>query len=159
MKQHDDFPAYLICKDGSVTNQNTGRTLKTETTKNGYRRVTLCARGGTKRFLLHRLVASVFIANDENLPCVNHLDGDKSNNAASNLEWCSYSNNEQHSYDRLGKIAVSGESHYNFKLSDDDCAEIIMSRLGGESCRSIARRFAVSHQHVSEITRGIKRAG
>lgn len=42
----------------------------------------------SKKFSIHRLVATMFIPNPENLPCVNHKDENKHNNNADNLEWC-----------------------------------------------------------------------
>lgn len=51
---------------------------------------------------VHRLVAQTFIANPDNLPIVNHLDGDKQNNHVSNLEWTTVSGNTKHGYDVLG---------------------------------------------------------
>lgn len=53
---------------------------------------------------VHRLVAETFIPNPNNLPCVNHRDGDKSNNSVDNLEWSSYSDNLQHAYDVLKRV-------------------------------------------------------
>ena len=50
---------------------------------------------------IHRLVAELFVPNPNNLQTVNHIDGDKTNNNVENLEWCSYSDNEIHSYQVL----------------------------------------------------------
>ena len=70
----------------------------------GYKRVTLSKANKLKKFSIHRLVASVFLDNKFNKPCVNHIDGNKSNNNLLNLEWCTYSENEKHSYNVLNKI-------------------------------------------------------
>ena len=47
---------------------------------------------------LHRLIAETFIPNPDNLPCVNHIDGNKTNNDLHNLEWCSLLDNIRHAY-------------------------------------------------------------
>lgn len=90
---------------------NVGKFLKPETQKTGYQRVTLCNKGKTKRFLLHRLVALVHIPNPDNKPCVNHKDGNKQNNAVDNLEWVTYSENEYHSYNILGKVCYLAKKY------------------------------------------------
>lgn len=61
--------------------------------------------GNSKQFLIHRLVAISFIDNPNNLPEVNHINGNKNDNNVNNLEWVTRSTNIKHSYDKLGKIA------------------------------------------------------
>ena len=61
---------------------------------NGYYYVTLSNKDRGKTYLVHKLVASIFVSNPNNYVIVNHKDENKQNNAASNLEWCtSYYNN------------------------------------------------------------------
>ena len=52
--------------------------------------------GKKKNCRVHRLVAEYFLPNPDNLPCINHIDGNKENNHVSNLEWCTYQHNMQH---------------------------------------------------------------
>lgn len=62
-----------------------------------YHRVTLCKNGKTRRFLVHRLVASIFIPNPDNKPDINHIDFNGGNNNVDNLEWVTKAENMQHS--------------------------------------------------------------
>ena len=66
---------------------------------NGYEFVCLRKAGHNRNRMTHRLVAEAFLPNPDNLPCVNHKDGNKHNNDVSNLEWCTYSQNRKHAYD------------------------------------------------------------
>lgn len=61
-------------------------------TRHGYYEVNLGGKMGNK-WMLHRLVATLWIDNPDNLATVNHIDGDKGNNSVENLEWCSLSDN------------------------------------------------------------------
>lgn len=62
----------------------------------GYPRVHLCVNGVRRKWQIHRLVALAYIANNDNKPTVNHIDGDKTNNAAENLEWMTFEENSRH---------------------------------------------------------------
>lgn len=66
-----------------------------------YLRVNLWKNGKYKTFSIHRLVAESFLPNPNNFPVVNHKDGNKLNNKADNLEWCTQSHNVKESY-KLG---------------------------------------------------------
>lgn len=89
---------YAVSNTGYVSNKATGRVLKSWSDNNGYQKVALCQNGYCKQMFVHRLVATAFVdKKDDNLE-VNHKDGDKSNNSADNLEWCTRSENLAHSY-------------------------------------------------------------
>lgn len=92
--------------------------LKKELSKN-YLRVTLSQNNIQKKFLIHRLVALYFLNNENQKKCVNHIDGNKINNNYLNLEWCTHSENELHSYNFLGKINI------NRKLNKEDIEDIL----------------------------------
>jgi hypothetical protein len=70
-------------------------------------------------------VAMHFILNPLKKPCVNHKDGDRINNHMRNLEWCTYKENENHSYDILGKI------NHNRKLSAEALEDIRSNAIKG----------------------------
>lgn len=75
--------------------------LETDTTSNksynnaGYKLIAIDQR----IYLLHRIVANTWVPNPNKLPEVNHINGDKTNNNADNLEWCTRSYNMRHAYD------------------------------------------------------------
>lgn len=85
-------PMYQIHEDGTVHSGKTDILLKPRMNDNGYYIVTL----DQEQQVVHRLVALHFIPNPWGHPQVNHIDGDKSNNHVSNLEWVSAEQNSQH---------------------------------------------------------------
>lgn len=68
---------------------------------NGYRQVMLRRNGNRKPFYVHRLVAIVFCDNPENKSTINHLDHNRANNRADNLQWCTQKENVQYSSYRM----------------------------------------------------------
>ena len=95
---------YQINEDGVVINVQRGRERKQQVAR-GYKRVTLCLGGKNKNFLVHRLVAKVFLDDYSEDLQVNHKDENKFNNNVSNLEMCTskYNNNYGTRNERISK--------------------------------------------------------
>ena len=79
---------YGITEDGQVYSFAINAFLQQQTTEKGYHTIKLGRGNNYKTYRVHRLVAQAYIPNPDNLPEVNHIDEDKSNNHVSNLEWC-----------------------------------------------------------------------
>jgi hypothetical protein len=92
----DGFEAYEVSNIGGVRRADTHRALKPQPDTYGYRLVIL--RGKAKR--VHRLVAAAFVPGPRK-PTVNHIDGNKQNNVAANLEWTTHLENVRHAI-RIG---------------------------------------------------------
>lgn len=89
-KDIDGFEGkYQVNQNGEILNTVTGKISKGSVDKlTGYVRVNLY-NGNNNMFLVHRLVAESFIPNPNGLQQIHHIDGDKTNNHVSNLEWVS----------------------------------------------------------------------
>lgn len=87
---------YLDPKNMQVVNKKTGRPLKPQTDKGGYKEVQLWKNNKGRHKYLHRLFAEAYIPNPDNLPNINHKDEDPSNYSLDNLEWCTQSYNQQY---------------------------------------------------------------
>lgn len=84
-------------KSLNYLNTKQEKILKFRQNNCGYLYVTLSKNGIAKCYSVHRLVARTFIENPANLPQVNHIDQNKQNNCALNLEWCTVQYNTRYS--------------------------------------------------------------
>lgn len=103
-----------------------------------------------KQIPVHRLVAEAFIPNYEKKPEVNHIDGNKMNNAVDNLEWVTRAENQKHAVDN--GLQPKPAKTYQGKFTAEQREEI--KRLwdsGMFSRRKLAIKYGVSHTCVNDI--------
>lgn len=132
---------YLTTHDGRTRFQR-GVMLKSLRSKNGYRCVCLWRCNRPHRHLIHRLVATAFVSNPQDKPEVNHIDGDKTNNVAANLEWVDESENQRHRFSVLGHVGSQR------KLSSEDVHAI---RSSNEMQAVLADRYGVTQPVISRV--------
>lgn len=92
------------------------RFLKQCKDSKGYLQVHVRINKQGKMFLVHRLVAEAFIPNPERKPCVNHINGDKTDNRVENLEWCTYSENNKHAWDNNLQVVTKKHKVHSYEL-------------------------------------------
>lgn len=94
------YRGYMVSRSGVIYSKASKgwAPLKQAINERGYPLVYLCFDGKTKAAKVHRLVAELFVPNPQGLKEVNHKDGNKLNNCADNLEWCTRSENIRHAY-------------------------------------------------------------
>ena len=115
---------YRVSDKGEVKSLGKGKSTNpmhsiekpvTKKMKNGYYQVKLFRDGERKHFSVHRLVAAAFVENTQSFPQVNHIDGVKTNNCSTNLEWVTASQNVKHSFDVGLAVAKRGKDNKQSK--------------------------------------------
>ena len=120
----------------------------------GYFRTNLAKDGVNKTFKVHRLVAEAFIPNPNNLPEVNHKDGNKQNNCVDNLEWCDRHHNMKHAVN-IGLKKLHGEFNPGHKLTSEQVEFIKQSYIPRHpefGAVALGKRFGVHRKTISRIT-------
>lgn len=152
-----EYPGYLITKSGDIFSKpnktrSTLRKLSSYKGYYGYSVVGIRVDGKQKTVKIHRLLAQTFIPNPDKLPFVNHIDENTSNNALSNLEWCTPKYNSNYSvastYKKYGGV------WHNAKLSLDDAIEIRrIYESGVARFKDLADLFGVSVSLIDKVIR------
>lgn len=102
----------------------------------------------TVQLYVHRIVASAFIPNHDNLPQVNHKDNNRTNNAVSNLEWCTRQYNEAYKKNfGTSQAKVSGKSVFAVNL---ETLEVLHFETEAEA----ARQLGISVSNINNVIKG-----
>lgn len=142
---------YEVSSYGRVKSRH--QSLAVHWDKGGYQQISIRLKAGNpKRFSIHRLVAEAFIENPDNLPQVNHIDGNKQNNFVENLEWCTPQGNMQHKVDNDRQ--ARGEAQGAAKLTCQQVCQIRSeyrrySRMHGAT--ALAAKYDVSNVTILNI--------
>lgn len=115
-KKLEKYPRYEVSNMGRIKatcirGKKVDKILKQNLKKSGYLHVVLYEGGEHYYRSMHRLIAQTFIPNLNNLPEVNHKDGNKTNNCVENLEWCDRSYNVNHAYVTGLKHGLRGKNN------------------------------------------------
>ena len=136
-----------------------GRVLRTTVNDRGYERLSIITKGKSRRCGVHQLVAEAWlpkpvraIGSKRGQFVVNHKDGDKLNNNASNLEYVTSTANIAHAR-ASGVLSVKGTRNSKAKLVDDDIREIRELYSHGARQVDLAEQFGVDQTTISSIVR------
>lgn len=149
VKDYEGF--YQVSNFGRVKRVTTDRILKSNMTSKGYLLVKLCKNSINSNKRIHRLVAEAFIPNSENKPYINHIDEDKTNNHASNLEWVTAKENSNHGTrnERISNAMSRSKSipiiATNIKTGESQ------EFYGGSEC---ARQLGLYQSNITHVLKG-----
>ena len=150
-KVSPDNERYEVSSLGRVRNKKRKNLVKQKITFDGYHRVCLSESGyrNGKSWSVARLVARAFIPNQENLPQVNHIDGNKDNNSVLNLEWVTAKQNIAHG--KENKLIPSGDEQSFTVIHKDDLVDVHGLKKLGYSYREIGKKYNVGPSTIFHV--------
>jgi len=150
----EDLP-FEVSNSGVVRNKITKRVYNQNLVK-GYYRVCTTMRNKTRiGKMVHRMVAELFVPGMRTGFQVNHKDGDKLNNNADNLEWCTSQANRAHAFDTGLQAGVSGEANGRSKTTELDVRRVCELLQDGYRHKDAADEVGISRDVARDIKKGI----
>lgn len=147
---------YSVDENGRVYSLRSAKRLKEIRMQSGYMYVHLCnGKNKTKLVRLHRIVAEAFLEPKEGMDQVNHINGNKADNRAENLEWCTQKQNTIHAI-KTGLYATSGENNPSAKLTYEQVKSIRNEYIRNDKERGtkgLARKYGVTDVMIGKIVR------
>lgn len=144
-----DIPDYLISRSGDVLKIKTGQLMTPNISPYNYVIVGMTVNNDAKGYRLHRLLAMVFVGRPSrhlnkkfNELHVNHIDGNKTNNAIENLEWCTNEENVKHAW--VHSLTNCEKPVLVRNIITNEITEL-------RSARELCRRYDISENYVSEL--------
>ena len=152
-KPLNNFEGYFINELGEVKSARSykgtkEKILKGSYNQQGYKTYSFIKDGKVYTKTLHRLLMETFIPNPNNLPCINHIDGNIQNNSLDNLEWCTYGHNEKEAY-RLGLKQSRIKPKRVIQLTKDYKIENLF-----DSLQQIEKTLGFSSGNIAQVCNG-----
>jgi len=151
-KDIDGFEGlYRISNLGKVFSVRRGKNLSNAINSWGYYCVGLSVKGARKNKKIHRLIAEAFICNLYDKPCINHINGIKSDNDIDNLEWCTQKENMQHAY----KMGLLNLKTPNSTSASKPIYEVVNGEvINYKSLTDASIKTGVNHSCISRCCNG-----
>lgn len=139
-------------KCGTFIRKRKGKVLHQSVNRGGYLQLSLLKDGISHTKEVHRLVAQAFLPNTDNLPEVNHIDCDKTNNSVDNLEWVTREENTAHAL--FHGLKPKGDNHKSSKLTRKQVDWIRSHYIPNDinlGAKALAEKFSVSISTIYRI--------